>query len=65
MIFYSVAMLLDMPLNSDTASESQPPKSLLLLFNGHTEMSYLSQKQNNKMSLQVLPGNQLVQKALG
>jgi len=47
MIFYSVAMLLDMPLNSDTASESQPPKSLLLLFNGHTEMSYPSQKQNN------------------
>jgi hypothetical protein len=45
--FYSVAMLLDMPLNPDTASESQPPKSLLLLLNGHTEMSYLSQKQNN------------------
>lgn len=45
--FYSVAMLLDMPLNPDTASESQPTNSLLLLLNGHTEMSYLSQKQNN------------------
>lgn len=39
--FYSVTMLLDMPLNSDTASESQPPKSLLLLINGHTEYSLM------------------------